>query len=142
MIISARVAPKRDTMKNWAEHGDFVPLRGEIVIYMDKYTFIDEETGWRVPIPGIKIGDGKTRVADLPFSGPVRYDELEGLPSIEGHPLVGNMTLAELGIPSIQYDEEKQTITETVAGETSDIVSVETIKSGLGAFTWGALKGE
>lgn len=46
------------------EHMDYVPLRGEIIIYDDKGTTDDGES-----IPGIKIGDGMAYVVDLPFVG-------------------------------------------------------------------------
>lgn len=106
MIVHARVAPKRDTTANWELHADFVPFRGEIIIYMDKYTFVDSE-GNTKKVPAIKIGDGKTTVGVLPFLGggggsaPVSYNDLMDLPTINGKPLKGNITaddLAELGI--------------------------------------------
>ena len=101
MIVQARVAPKRDTTARWERKGDFVPFRGEIIIYTDKYSYEDEQ-GKTVNVPAIKIGDGKTCIAELPFLGggstPVRYDELQGLPKINGVELTGNKSLDDLGI--------------------------------------------
>lgn len=101
MVVYARVAPKRDTTRNWELHADFVPFRGELIIYTDKYSYEDEE-GRRVKVPAIKIGDGHTKICDLPFLGggtaPVRYDQLEGLPKIGGKTLTGDMSLEDLGI--------------------------------------------
>ena len=101
MVVYARVAPKRDTTAKWEQHADFVPFRGEIIIYTDKYSY-EDESGKTVKVPAIKIGDGKTCIAELPFLGggtaPVRYDQLEGLPQIEGKTLKGNMSLDDLGI--------------------------------------------
>ena len=109
MIVHARVAPKRDTTKRWEQKPDFIPFRGEIIIYTDKYHDYDEE-GHKINIPAMKIGDGRTRIADLPFMGggstPVRYDQLIGLPKINGVELSGEISLDELGIqPAGEYPE-------------------------------------
>ena len=101
MIVQARVAPKRDTTRRWELKPDFVPFRGEIIIYTDKYHDVDTQ-GNTINVPAIKIGDGRTRIADLPFMGsgstPVRYEDLQGLPSINGVELNGDVSLDELGI--------------------------------------------
>ena len=67
--VNTRVKQKRDSTQHWNEARGFIPLEGEIIIYndykvMDKV--IDGESR-RVQIPGIKIGDGRTYVQDLPF---------------------------------------------------------------------------
>ena len=106
MIVHARVAPKRDTTRAWEQKPDFVPFRGEIIIYTDKYT-VTKETGETIKVPAMKIGDGKTCIADLPFLGvgaapmQIRYEDLEGLPTICGKKLIGDITeedLADMGI--------------------------------------------
>ena len=103
MIVQARVAPKRDTTARWERKPDFVPFRGEIIIYTDKYSYTNEH-GETVKVPAIKIGDGKTCIAELPFLGtgstpvPVYYDELQGKPRIGGVELSGDMSLEDLGI--------------------------------------------
>lgn len=43
---------KKDTFENWSKAKNFIPKESEIIVYIDK---------------GMKIGDGKTRVNDLPF---------------------------------------------------------------------------
>ena len=106
MIVNARVAPKRDTTAKWEEHADFIPFRGEIIIYTDKYTYVDPQGNVK-KVPAIKIGDGRTCIAELPFLGsggggaPVSYNDLMDLPMFNGKPLRGNITvddLAEMGI--------------------------------------------
>ena len=108
MLIYARVAPKRDTTANWEIHSDFVPLCGELIIYTDKYSYIDEH-GQLVNVPAIKIGDGITTVNELPFADrgdtPTRYDDLEGLPKINGVTLSGSMSLEDLGIENVTEEE-------------------------------------
>ena len=106
MIVQARVAPKRDTTARWERKPDFVPFRGEIIIYTDKYSYTNEK-GETVSVPAIKIGDGTTCIAELPFLGtgstpvPVYYADLQGKPRIGGKELVGDMSLEELGIQEV-----------------------------------------
>ena len=49
-----RIVQKHDTSANWAKATNFIPLKGEIIIYDD--------------LNKIKIGDGTTNVNDLGFS--------------------------------------------------------------------------
>lgn len=51
------------TVAYWDAHRDYIPKRGEIVVYSDRRV-IDG-----VPYPGIKIGDGRAFGIDLPFVG-------------------------------------------------------------------------
>lgn len=50
-----RTIVKSDTTENWAKATNFIPLKGEPIIYWD-----DDEIK-------MKIGDGKLNVNDLPF---------------------------------------------------------------------------
>ena len=43
---------KKDTSENWNKAKKFIPKKNEIIVYTDA---------------GTKIGDGKTKVNDLPF---------------------------------------------------------------------------
>ena len=54
-----------NTTAHWDGLPDYVPLKGDLVIYTDR----DEitEGGAVKRVPGVKIGDGSTRCADLPF---------------------------------------------------------------------------
>ena len=52
---------KYDTTANWAARADYIPKAGEIIIYTD-YKIVEN-----VPIPNLKIGDGQSYLADLPF---------------------------------------------------------------------------
>ena len=61
---------KKDTSENWSKAKNFVPKDKEIIIYTDM-------------LYGMKIGDGKTRLADLPFFHDNEY-------SIEDDTLVVN----------------------------------------------------
>ena len=54
-----------NTTEAWRMNPTYIPSNGEIVIYTDKETIETEDEV--IPVPGIKIGDGKAYVADLPF---------------------------------------------------------------------------
>lgn len=51
--IKTRIQNKNDTSENWAKAVNFVPLKGEIIIYNDTLQF--------------KIGDGTTLLSQLEF---------------------------------------------------------------------------
>ena len=51
-MIKEQVIIKKDTSQNWEKAKNFIPKDGEIIIYTDV---------------GTKIGDGKTKIGDLPF---------------------------------------------------------------------------
>ena len=51
--IKTRIQNKNDTSENWAKAVNFIPLKGEIIIYTDTLRF--------------KIGDGTTLLSQLEF---------------------------------------------------------------------------
>ena len=51
--FQGRIVQKHDTEANWGKANNFIPLKGEIIIYDD--------------LNKIKIGDGVTKVGDLTF---------------------------------------------------------------------------
>lgn len=53
---------KKDTSANWEKAKNFVPKDKEVIIYTDLFP------------KGMKIGDGKTKVNDLPFIDTARYE--------------------------------------------------------------------
>lgn len=63
--INSRIVHKHDTEVNWNKATNFVPLKGEIIIYDIDSTHNEAR---------IKIGNGSTTVINLPFSAetPVR----------------------------------------------------------------------
>ncbi len=56
--INARMQMKTDTALNWSKAINFIPKKGEIIIYE-----ADSDYGYE----RMKIGDGSTKVNDLPF---------------------------------------------------------------------------
>lgn len=57
-IINSRVQLKIDSEANWTTHSSFVPLAGELIIYSADATHTYSR---------LKVGDGSTTVANLPF---------------------------------------------------------------------------
>ena len=51
--FQGRIIQKHDTKANWDKATNFVPLKGEIIVYDD--------------LNKIKIGDGTTKINDLDF---------------------------------------------------------------------------
>lgn len=51
--FQGRIVQKHDTEANWKKATNFVPLKGEIIVYDD--------------LNKIKIGDGSTKINDLDF---------------------------------------------------------------------------
>lgn len=67
--INSRIKLKRDTTANWDAARGFIPLDGEMIVYTD-YERMVETIGNEEKVtyvPGVKIGDGRTYVQDLPF---------------------------------------------------------------------------
>ena len=60
------VAVAHDTTANWNKHRKFIPAAGEVIVYTDRSTITDSN-GVVKFVPGIKIGDGKAYLVDLPF---------------------------------------------------------------------------
>lgn len=89
--LSARMQQKIDTAANWAKATNFVPKKGEIIVYSD---------GGGVGVPKIKIGDGTTKVGNLKF---ITIDSNADL-SINGVSYNGSSAVSlssqQLGVPS------------------------------------------
>lgn len=62
--INSRIQQKHDVAANWAKATNFIPKKGEIVIYDAEYNASGEET----QAVRFKIGDGSKTVGALPFA--------------------------------------------------------------------------
>lgn len=69
--LETRIQSKRDTTANWNSRLNFIPLKGEIIIYTDREK---DENG--NDVPGLKIGDGLAYCIDLPFVDAVLRQKL------------------------------------------------------------------
>jgi hypothetical protein len=97
---NARVCPKGDTEANWNKAVGFVPLDKEIIIYKAD----DTHNAAR-----FKVGDGKTVVQDLPFSG-TDIEDIEKLIDEKGELLIEYVdnAVAAIDIPEVDqvYNSE------------------------------------
>lgn len=77
-VKEARIKFKRDTTANWNNARGFIPLEGEIIIYTDYKTITENVNGDNIItfVPGIKLGDGRAYVQDLPFVDKELREEL------------------------------------------------------------------
>lgn len=62
--ITSRIQQKHDVAANWAKATNFIPKKGEIIIYDAEYNANGAET----QAVRFKIGDGSKTVNDLPFA--------------------------------------------------------------------------
>lgn len=88
--INARQIQKHDIEKNW--HSDkfinFVPMKGEFIIY---------DRDLEHDVPRLKIGDGSTRLIDLPFSAENLGIKGDAEKSLVFNDLINNKTLSPYG---------------------------------------------
>lgn len=55
-----------DTTENWNRSPGLIAEKGAVYIYSD-YEVFEDEVGNRVPIAGLRIGDGTSYLIDMPF---------------------------------------------------------------------------
>ena len=73
--VNTRLKIKHDTTENWNNAIGFIPLPGELIVYVDyeTKTYQVEEYGEMVTktvnIPNVKVGTGNAYVQDLAFIG-------------------------------------------------------------------------
>lgn len=67
--LQARIQNKIDLTANWEKATNFVPKKGEIIVYSD---------GGGTGIPKMKVGDGTTKVGSLKFADEGQYLPLAG----------------------------------------------------------------
>ena len=70
--LKTRIINKHDTEENWNKATNFIPLKGEVIIYDPVQFPPDSSYSGSDFIRGlgyskIKVGDGTTKVSDLPF---------------------------------------------------------------------------
>lgn len=84
--LSARMQQKIDTTANWAKATNFVPKKGEIIVYSD---------GGGTGVPKMKVGDGTTVVGSLEFitaTVPDASDIVSGIVNTGEQTFGGNKT--------------------------------------------------
>lgn len=87
--LNTRMQQKIDTTENWGKAVNFVPKKGEIIVYSD---------GGGTGVPKIKVGDGTTKVGSLKF---ITVDSNANL-SINGKSYNGSAAI-DVGAIDITY---------------------------------------
>ena len=64
------------TTEEWNENPNLIALKNYLYIYLDRSSYVDEEGITRY-IPGMKIGDGKSYLINLPFVDSTVEQELK-----------------------------------------------------------------
>lgn len=96
---NARFCPKGDIEANWNKAVGYVPLDKEIIIYKK-----DESH----PAARFKVGDGKTVVQDLPFSG-TDIEAIKKLIDEKGELLIEYIDNAVANLATEEYVDNKIT---------------------------------
>lgn len=114
-VINTRIQLKNDTETNWELTPNFVPKLGEAIIY---------NTDTNNTKPRIKIGDGSTTIANLPFiTAEITYNSFTGNPTANQTPSFGDtVTISQiLQSTSGQVSGTNRTITipNTLVSSTS-----------------------
>lgn len=91
---NSRICPKGDIEANWNKAVGFVPLDKEIIIYKADTTH---------PTARFKVGDGKTVIQELPFSG-TDIEAIEKLIDKKGELLIEYVDNAVAAIQLVQMD--------------------------------------
>jgi hypothetical protein len=73
--LIGRIVHKHDIQANWEKATNFVPMKGELIVYD-----IDDTHDYE----RIKIGDGKTLVSELPFVDDVLREYIDALNALVG----------------------------------------------------------
>ena len=86
--INSRIQQKHDVAANWAKATNFIPQKGEIIIYDAEYNASGSET----QAVRFKIGDGNRTVNNLPFAVIDYNDRITALEGKPGLDKVGTVT--------------------------------------------------
>ena len=147
--ITSRIQQKHDVAANWAKATNFIPKKGEIIIYDAEYNASGEET----QAVRFKIGDGSKTVNNLPFavidgiqkiSGEFYFLETED-GSIVGINDRGVMIMSKPNNPSlfiVGKEGDMDLYAALMVQSSGDVTSPSTITIGLGEPTVVQLEGE
>ena len=108
--FQGRIIQKHDTKANWDKATNFVPLKGEIIVYDD--------------LKKIKIGDGATKVGNLAFINDLdtingKYLSLTG-GTMTGNININNKTITNLKTPTADTEAaNKKYVDDQIAANSS-----------------------
>lgn len=112
--IKTRIQLKNDTEVNWNKAINFVPKQGEVIIYSADDTH---------PFSRLKVGDGETKVTNLPFIDSGSTGNIILKETFNSFPAIGNQNMLYIEVASnkiynwtpangytVKYEFETQTI--------------------------------
>lgn len=135
--VKIRLVLKHDTEENWAKAANFIPKQGEVIIY-------DGAAG---SPSRVKIGDGATKVNDLPFVHKYLLDNANSFTQIQSFPTeginIGSVHLTESALQELEAQAElipaKQDKTDNSLNTTAKTI-VGAINELKGAVTTGTVQ--
>lgn len=107
--LLVKIIHKHDIEENWNKVPDFIPSSGEIIVYD-----VDENHTYS----RIKLGDGQTRVIDLPFYLAEERDDIEAMTEEEILAITGS-------IPGAPSNPSGQVLVEMSAQDVQNIIRKE-----------------
>lgn len=110
--ITPRIQQKHDVAANWAKATNFIPKKGEIIIYEAEYNASGEET----QAVRFKIGDGSKTVGALPFAVIDYSSDIETLEQ----EVADNSTA--IGTLQGAFESDGTTVKKATSAETADKV--------------------
>lgn len=121
--ITSRIQQKHDVAANWAKATNFIPKKGEIIIYDAEYNTSGEETQ---PVR-FKIGDGSKTVNNLPFAV-IDYNNritaLEGKPGLDK---VGTVTSVQANGTNFNPDATGKVDLGNIGGGSGPLTFADTV---------------
>lgn len=111
--ITSRIQQKHDVAANWAKATNFIPKKGELIIYDAEYNASGEET----QAVRFKIGDGSKTVGALPFAVIDYSSDIETLEQ----EVADNSTA--IGTLQGAFESDGTTVKKATSAETADKVA-------------------
>lgn len=135
--VKIRLVLKHDTEENWAKAANFIPKQGEVIIY----------DGAAESPSRVKIGDGATKVNDLPFVHKYLLDNQNTFTAIQKFSAegieIGEVRLSETALQELEAQAEqipsKQDKTDNSLNTTAKTI-VGAINELKGAVTTGIVQ--
>lgn len=124
--INSRIQQKHDVAANWAKATNFIPKKGEIIIYDAEYNASGEET----QAVRFKIGDGSKTVNNLPFAVIDHSGDIETLEQEVANNSTAIGALQENTVPKTRKINNKALSSDITLGA-ADVGVTETAFPGL-----------
>ena len=128
--IKTRIQLKNDTEENCNKATNFIPKTGELIIY---------STDEAHPFPRFKVGDGTTKVINLPFAGLVQsYGSYSNFPQMGN---IGNLYIDEsqsaiyyfsitgYKLLTIQHDATVQKLSSKVVSWNAGVMTTSSVNN-------------